>query len=907
MEALAGILLGPVYKVICVTYNLIAKQISYIVKGEQRIQTLTTALTELKEKKEDVNRLVERAEMDGLTCTSQVKGWLQRVEAIENEASSILQGFRHQRSQNPGCRCCCVNCRSICKKSKRASKALRKIRELKDEGNFNNVVIDVLPSDEAVVEIPSRPTVGLEAMLETVGRYLEEDEVGIIGIYGMGGIGKTTLLMRINNGFLIRTHHFDVVIWVSVSKDFIAEKIQQAIGERLGLNWEAAERQEQRASRIYRVLRRKKFLLLLDDIWEGLDFEKIGIPFPDKLNKCKVIFTTRSKDVCSDMDADCKLKVEFLEEKGSWLLFANKVGGKEFLESDSIRPHAQRIVKKCGGLPLALITVGRAMANKETEAEWRNAIEVLNKSPSELRGMDDVFNLLKFSYDNLENDALKSCFLYCSLFPEDYSIEKEQLVEYWVGEGFLDSSYPRDVHDRGHDVIGSLEIACLLETGEQRTQVKMHDVVRSFALWIASDYGSETSKFLVQASMGLVEAPRVEDWEKSERVSLLDNGITKLLQIPKCPILSTLLLQWNSGLSRISNGFFQFMPKLRVLDLSFTSLREIPESIDRLVELHHLDLSGTKLVTLPKELGNLAKLKHLDLQRIHTLKVIPREAISGLSQLRVLNLYYSYSRWEVRNTGNTTETHEVGFSDLESMRHLATFGITVSELATLKRLIDFSSLLQCIQYLYIKECKGLFHLKLPSNSSNLKRLSINNCGDLEYLEISPASGKKWLKSLQILSLHGLPSLTTVWRNPVTEECLQNLCYVNIWHCDNLKNVSWVLHLPRLEVIYLFYCQEMEDVISMNDPEEGESKAFPSLRTLSIRDLPKLRSISSCPLSFPSLERLAVIDCPQLKKLPIKAETNSTLPTLYGTIEWWDGLEWEEDSTKSAFLPHFMVT
>lgn len=888
--------MDPVYNVIRSSYDLISKQISYIVNADERIRTLTAALNELKEIKEDLRRQVARAEAEGLTCTSQVKGWLQRADATETEATSILQ------SQNS--RCYFVNCPSVYKKSKRVSKTLGKIQQLKDKGNFNDIVLDGLPSDDAVVEVPSRPTVGLDVMLEKVLKCLEEDEVGIIGIYGMGGVGKTTLLMHINNGFLTEPHHFDVVIWVSVSKDFVADKIQQAIGERLGLTWEASERQERRAWKIYRILKRKKFLLLLDDIWEGLEFEKVGIPFPDKLNKCKVIFTTRSKDVCSDMDADQKLKVEFLEEKDSWLLFCSKVGGKELLESESIRPHAQTIVRKCGGLPLALITIGRAMANKETEAEWKNTIEVLNKSPSELRGMEDVFTLLKFSFDNLENNTLKSCFLYCSLFPEDYSIEKEQLVEYWIGEGFLDSSYPRNVHNKGHDVIGSLEIACLLETGEQKTQVKMHDVVRSFALWIASEYGLEKNKFLVQASLGLIEAPRTEEWEESQRISLLDNGITTLSEIPRCPTLSTLLLQWNSGLSKISNGFFQFMPVLSVLDLSFTSLKEIPQSIDNLVELRHLDLSGTKLATLPKELGNLAKLKHLDLQRTHSLKLIPREAISGLSQLRVLNLYYSYSRWEVDNINAEIE---VGFADLESLRQLTIFGITVTELATLEKLSGFTSLVQCIQYLYIKECEGLFRLRLPSTCSELRRLSINNCCDLKHLEIGAGSEKKWLQSLQVLALHGLPKLTTVWRNPVSRECLQNLCHVNIWYCHNLKNVSWVFHLPRLEVIYLFYCKEMEEVVSVNDVVEEESKAFPSLRTLSIRDLPRLRSICPSSFSFPSLERFAVIDCPKLKKLPIKAQNTSTLPTLYGTKEWWDGLEWEETATKFAFLPHFMPT
>ncbi|KAK9275785.1 hypothetical protein L1049_023054 [Liquidambar formosana] len=281
--------------------------------------------------------------------------------------------------------------------------------------------------------------------------------------------------------------------------------------------------------------------------------------------------------------------------------------------------------------------------------------------------------------------------------------------------------------------------------------------------------------------------------------------------------------------------------------------------------------------------------------------MIPREALSGLSQLRVLNLYYSYGGWEVQHSEGE---NEVSFADLECFKHLTTIGITVTELTTLNRLSGYDTLLKCIQFLYIKECEGLSHLHLSSPSGGgerLRRLSINNCYNLECLSIGAGAGNKWLPSLEVLAFHGLPNLARLWRNSVTQECLCNLRSINIWYCHKLKNVSWVSRLPRLEVIYLFYCKEMEQVVE-NDPT-----AFPSLRTISIRDLPELQSISQCALAFPSLERIAVIDCPKLKKLPIKAVNVSTLPTVYGNKEWWDGLEWDDAATKSAFLPHFMAT
>ncbi|XP_043725736.1 probable disease resistance protein At1g15890 [Telopea speciosissima] len=212
-----------------------------------------------------------------------------------------------------------------------------------------------------------------------------------------------------------------------------------------------------------------KYLLLLDDLWERMDLEKIRIPHPSKENGCKLIITTRSKDVCGKIELDEVIKVEFLSDEEAWNLFREKVGNVVD-SSEVIREIATKVVRKCRGLPLAIIVIGGCLRDKKGLSEWRNALKELrsNKYETNDEMEESVFKILKFSYDQLKSNNIKNCFLYCALYPEDYEIDVTKVVQRWFGEGFIDDdgrdfSRLDEAYDRRHSIINYLKNVSLLE------------------------------------------------------------------------------------------------------------------------------------------------------------------------------------------------------------------------------------------------------------------------------------------------------------------------------------------------------------------------------------------------------------------------------------------------------------
>ncbi|CAN7035660.1 unnamed protein product [Brassica rapa subsp. trilocularis] len=854
----------------------------YIHNLPENIVALQHAMAMLTAKLDDVLRTVGREEFTGRQQRiSQVQVWHANVLTTKNKVDDLLSTYEAELQRLCLCGFCSKDLKLSYLYGKNVSIMLTEVEKLSSQGDFD-MVVEAATFGE-VDEIPIHPTiVGQERMLEKAWTLLMEDGSGMLGLYGMGGVGKTTLLTQINNKFSEISDRFEVVIWVVVSKSATVRKIQRDIAQKVGLvEMGSGEKDEnQRALDIYNVLRRRKFALLLDDIWEKVDLKAVGVPYPTRDNGCKVAFTTRSRDVCGRMGVDDPMEVSCLQPDESWDLFQRTVGENTLGSHPDIPELARKVARKCRGLPLALNVIGETMACKRTVREWCHAVDVLTSSATEFSGMEDeILPVLKYSYDNLSGEMVRSCFLYCSLFPEDYHIDKERLVEYWICEGFVSEKESRErTLNQGYEIVGTLVRACLLmEERKDKSYVKVNDVVREMALWISSDFGNQKERCVVRAGVGLREVPKLKEWATVRKMSLMNNGIEEIFDSHECGDLTTLFLQRNAFV-KISGEFFRCMPHLAVLDLSENhSLEELPEEISELGSLRYLDVSYTCVNQLPVGLWELKKLIHLNLE--HMIRLGSVSGISSLWNLRTLGL-----------RGLVLDMRQV--NELELLEHLQVVTIDISSPSVVKPLLWSHRLVVCIRevdFKYLEE-ESMRVLTLPT-IVNLRRLSIKRCGmrEIEIEKTASSSSSSWNK------IHTAPYFS-------------NLSKVFITKCHGLKDLTWLLFAPNLAFLQVSFSGQLEDIINQEKAASVENAAtivpFRRLETLHLSALRGLERIYWNALPFPCLKVIHVEKCWKLRKLPLDSNSGAggkELVLSYGDREWIEKLEWEDQATRVRFL------
>ncbi|XP_071929954.1 putative disease resistance protein RGA3 [Coffea arabica] len=706
-----------------------------------------------------------------------------------------------------------------------------------------------------------------------VKKLLTESEsvISVISITGPPGLGKTTLAKAVFNNpqFNVNGKHFDKKIWVCVAKPVnILELFKMILESSTGKKAEVDNRQVI-VDGIETELKEKRYLLVLDDLWNHQqrlldDFFTTLKAFEAKKGSWCLV-TTRLQEVATTLSGLPQINFTRHElgklcNDDCWSIINKWVNVGEEVPED-IR---KQVLRRCDGLPLAATLIGGLLSKKRKE-DWLSILE-----ESLLNGdQGGIEQILKVSFDHLSPAPVKKCFAYCSIFYQDTELEQDRLVELWMAEGFLQ---PDSQNERMMEKIGCEYFRILLQTSlleevkdEWGTWYKMHDLVHDFAKSILNRNGSNQDRYLAVYS--------------SERETINEKSSASL---------RTLFLKGG-----IADDMLSKFKYLHVLKLFGVDAKELPTSIGKLIHLHLLDISSSMITTLPE---SLCKLYCLQTLRIYMLEEgFPKE-MSNLISMRHLHYHDYFTEHKIQmpsKIGRWTCLQTLEFFNIGHQEE----GRGIQELGTLH---DLKGSLE-IRNLELVNGKDDAELANLSKKPNMDRLVFewgnrdresDNCDEnvLEGLQPHPN-----LTELQILKFMG--DQFPQWFMNLT---LTSLVELRVEDCTRCRKLPALGQLPFLKCLYLTRLENIRSIglsfYSTSAEEDGGSGGsstisrqtfFPALKKLSLKSMKNLEEWKDAPKMmstagevhvmdvFPVLEKLSISDCPQLTAIP----TPSHFPSL----------------------------
>ncbi|XP_031263399.1 putative disease resistance protein At3g15700 [Pistacia vera] len=439
----------------------IGRQFMYLYNYKSNFDNLEKEIGKLKDARDEVKDKVVAAENNVEKIKQQVKDWQRKVDSIIDEAEQLIQEKTNSR---------CFNLITCYKNSRKASKKVEAVTEfLQEKETFSEVSLPTTREDIRL-RLTNKDYEEFESRLSTLNGVLnavEDAEAGIIGVYGMGGIGKTTLVKEVGQQAK-KKQLLDEVIFVEVSDKPDTKKIQDELANQLSLKFET---EAERASKLYARLKTdKKILVILDKIWEELNLEALAIPCGNDRGGCKVLLTARDLNVLQSMDSVKNFQVGFLTEEEAWSLFkkmAVDVVDQTIIKRDYL---PNDVCKECRGLPIVITTIARALRNKRLRSQWKDALRELKMpSPTKFAGiLEKDYSKIALSY----SDELKRTFFVCSLMVNNTTIS--DLFKYIMGLDILEGVIL--TMEQARDRLESL--VCELKDSNMRQRVGVRGVVR---------------------------------------------------------------------------------------------------------------------------------------------------------------------------------------------------------------------------------------------------------------------------------------------------------------------------------------------------------------------------------------------------------------------------------------------